>query len=240
MNFDVFFEFLVKECASLDISISESQAKCFYKYMILLIEWNKKMNLTTIVEPKDIVVKHFVDSLTISKFIGGGAKIADIGTGAGFPGLPISLVHEDCEFSLVDSLNKRIIFLQEVISNIGINNVCTIHSRAEDFGRVKSFRESFDFVVSRAVAPLNVLLEYMLPVLKVGGVCICMKAFNIDEEVKSAKNACELLGGVIDSINEVTLPNTDITRKNIVIKKVKDTPFKFPRKAGLPSKEPLI
>ena len=240
MDFDVFFNKLVKECASLNVCISEGQAKSFFKYMNLLIEWNEKMNLTTIVEPDDIIIKHFIDSLTISKFIDRGAKVADIGTGAGFPGLPISLVHEDCEFSLVDSLNKRIVFLQEVINNIGIKNVSTIHSRAEDFGKDKNFRESYDIVVSRAVASLNVLVEYMLPVLKMGGFCICMKAFNIDEEVKNAKKACELLGGSIDFIDEVTLPNTDIIRKNIVVRKIKDTPNRFPRKAGIPSKEPLV
>lgn len=240
MDFDVFSNDLIQECANLNICISEIESRKFYNYMNLLIDWNKKMNLTAIVDPKDIILKHFVDSLTIMNYIDKKSRVADIGSGAGFPGLPIAIVKKEAEFTLLDSLNKRINFLNEVIKNIELTNVNTVHSRAEDFGKDRCFRECYDFVISRAVAPLNILLEYMLPVLKLGGTCICMKAFNIEEELNNCKKACKVLGGYIDSVDEVSLPDTDIVRKNIIIKKIDYTPSKYPRKAGLPSKEPLV
>jgi len=236
MDLKMFSEELVSK---LDMKISEEQIEKFYKYMNLLISWNEKINLTAITEPKDIILKHFMDSLTILNNIKDGNKIVDVGTGAGFPGIPIGIVNENCDITLVDSLNKRINFLNEVIKEIDLKNICTIHSRAEDFGKDKKYRESFDIAVSRAVAPLNILLEYMLPLVKLGGVCICMKSSNISEELDSAKNACKVLGGELVKIDEVILPGTDIIRKNIVIKKIGNTPIKYPRKAGVPSKEPL-
>lgn len=239
MDFDRFFNELMVKCRTLNIELSKNMVDKFYRYMNLLIEWNEKINLTAIVEPNNIILKHFVDSLSILKNINKEASIVDIGTGAGFPGLPIAIASGNCNITLVDSLNKRINFLNEVINDISLNNVNTIHSRAEDFGKDKSFRESFDFAVSRAVAPMNILLEYMLPIVEIGGICICMKSFNVDDELESAKRACDILGGRIEGIDEVILPDTDIIRKNIIIRKVKETPSKYPRKAGIPSKDPI-
>ena len=239
MEFDVFEKELLYKCIELNIKLSEEQVSNFYDYMNLLLEWNGKMNLTSIVEPKEIILKHFIDSLIVFKYIKKDCKVADIGTGAGFPGLPIAIANKECNITLIDSLNKRIGFLNEVIKVLNLNNVNTIHSRAEDIGKDKLHREGYDFVISRAVAPLNVLLEYMLPLVRVGGFCICMKAFNIDEEVKSARKAVEILGGRVDEVIKFQLPDSDINRSFVRIVKVKSTGKKYPRKAGLPAKEPL-
>ena len=162
----------------------------------------------------------------------------DVGTGAGFPGIPLSIVKENTDIVLLDSLNKRINFLEEVKENFKLENITTIHGRAEEFGKNKNEREKYDIATSRAVAPLNILLEYLLPLVKVGGKAICMKGSNI-EEIENAKNALEILGGQIEKIEEITLPNSDIKRNIIIVKKVKNTPSKYPRKPGTPSKEPI-
>ena len=211
----------------------------FYTYMNLLIEWNKKINLTAIVEEKDIIIKHFLDSLTISKYINSNQKIMDIGTGAGFPGIPLKIFQENINMNLVDSLNKRITFLNEVVNKIELKNIVAIHSRAEDLAKIEEHREKYDIVVSRAVAKLNTLLEYMMPFIKVGGTCICMKGSNI-EELEESKKAIEILGGKLEKVDEIVLPNTDIKRNNIIIKKIKNTPKEYPRKAGIPTKNPII
>ena len=206
--------------------------------MNLLLEWNEKINLTAIIDPKEIILKHFVDSLTIAKYIKDDEKMIDVGTGAGFPGIPLSIVKENIDIVLLDSLNKRINFLEEVKENLKLENITTIHGRAEEFGKNKKERETYDIATSRAVAPLNILLEYLLPLVKVGGKAICMKGSNI-EEIENAKNALEILGGQIEKIEEITLPNSDIKRNIIIVKKVKNTPSKYPRKPGTPSKEPI-
>ena len=162
----------------------------------------------------------------------------DVGTGAGFPGIPLSIVKENIDIVLLDSLNKRINFLEEVKENLKLENITTIHGRAEEFGKNKNEREKYDIATSRAVAPLNILLEYLLPLVKVGGKAICMKGSNI-EEIENAKNALEILGGKIEKTEEITLPNSDIKRNIIIVKKVKNTPSKYPRKPGTPSKEPI-
>ena len=239
MDLEEFSQELINKCRKLNINIVPKKTEKFYKYMKLLIEWNEKVNLTAIVEPKEIILKHFVDSLTILNNIHDNDKVIDIGTGAGFPGLPIAIMNNKSNVTLLDSLNKRVNFLNEVLKKIELNNVTTIHSRAEDFGKDNKYREKYDIAVSRAVAPLNILLEYMLPTVKVGGKCICMKSSSIEEELNMAKTACGILGGEIVDIQSVILPDTDIERKNIVIKKVKNTPLKYPRKAGMPSKEPI-
>ena len=205
--------------------------------MNLLLEWNEKMNLTAITDPNEVILKHFVDSLTIANYIEKGDKIIDVGTGAGFPGIPISILKGE-NIILLDSLNKRITFLEEVINNLGLSKIKAIHARVEEFAKNKKEREMYDIATSRAVAPLNVLLEYLLPLVKVGGKCICMKGSNI-EEVDDAKKALNILGGEIEKIEKIILPNTDIVRNIIVIKKVKETPLKYPRKPGTPSKEPI-
>ena len=209
----------------------------FFEYMQILIEWNKKINLTAITDEKEIILKHFIDSLAISKYCTDG-KIIDVGTGAGFPGIPLKIWNNNLEITLLDSLNKRIMFLEKVIEQLELNNIYTIHGRAEEMATKEQYREKYDFAVSRAVAPMNVLLEYMLPFVKVGGKCICMKGNNI-EELEKCKNALEILGGKIVKIEEFYLPCTDIRRNNIIIEKIKETPSKYPRQSGKPSKDPI-
>lgn len=239
MDFEEFKSILKEELNGLSINLSETQAERFYNYMKLLIEWNNKINLTAITEEKEIITKHFIDSLIISKYINNNEKIMDIGTGAGFPGIPLKIMKENVNMDLVDSLNKRIIFLNEVINKLQIKDINAIHSRAEDLARLDKYREKCDIVVSRAVARLNILLEYMMPFVKVGGICICMKGSNIDE-LEEAKKAIEILGGKLENIEEITLPNTDIKRHNIIIKKIKNISNEYPRKAGIPTKSPII
>ena len=229
---------LIEKANCIGIEISQENAKQFYKYMKLLLEWNEKMNLTAITDPEEIILKHFVDSLTIMPYLSNANTILDVGTGAGFPGLPLKILESNKEFTLLDSLNKRITFLQTVISELELKNVQAIHGRAEEY--ISQKRESYDIVTSRAVAKLNVLIEYMLPFVKVGGRCICMKSFEIEGELKEAKKAIEILGGEIEKVDEITLPTTDIKRKIVIIKKIKNTPNKYPRKAGTPAKEPII
>ena len=218
MEYEIFKNELKNKSEKLQITLNDKQLEQFYKYMNLLLEWNEKMNLTTITEPSDIILKHFIDSLTILNYIASGENVLDIGTGAGFPGIPLKIVRTDSEFTLLDSLNKRITFLNTVINNLNLEKITAIHGRAEEFVNQKNIREHYDFVVSRAVARLNVLLEYMIPFTKVGGKCICMKAFDIEEEIKDAKSALQILGGEIEKIDEVLLPESDIKRKIVIIK----------------------
>lgn len=239
MDFKVFFNEIEEKLKKIDIQIGKDKAKKLYDYMNLMLEWNKKINLTAIIEPEEIILKHFIDSLTILKYLGKENKIIDVGTGAGFPGIPLNILDEQNNYILLDSLNKRINFLNEVIEKNELINIKTIHSRVEEAGKDKNYREKFDIAVSRAVAPLNILLEYMLPLVRVGGICICMKGSNIDE-IENSKNALNILGGKIEKIENIYLPDSDIARNIIIIKKIKNTPNKYPRKAGTPSKEPII
>ena len=234
------FEILMKEkLEQIQIRLTEFQIEQFYKYMNLLIEWNSKMNLTAIVEPEEIILKHFIDSITISKYLEGKDNLIDIGTGAGFPGIPLKIVNPDIKVTLLDSLNKRIVFLNEVISGLQLEKIQTIHGRAEEFGKNSKYREKYDVATSRAVSNLSVLSEYMLPFVNVGGLCICMKGSEIKDEMQEAKNAIKVLGGRIKEVDEFCLVNTDIKRNNIVILKEKNTPNKYPRKPGTPAKEPI-
>lgn len=219
--------------------LTENQQEQFYNYMNLLIEWNNKINLTAITEPDEIIIKHFIDSMTILKEIENNSKIVDVGTGAGFPGIPVKIANESLEVVLLDSLNKRINFLNEVINKLELNKISSVHFRVEEAGQNKQYREKFDIATSRAVAALNILAEYMLPLVKVGGKCICMKGSEVEEEIEKSKKAIEVLGGKIEKVEQFTLANTDMKRNIIVIRKVTNTPSKYPRKAGTPSKEPL-
>lgn len=232
-------EFFNEMQKKLTIKLSVEQLEKFYSYMSLLLEWNEKMNLTAITEPNEIILKHFVDSLTILNEINNNSKVVDVGTGAGFPGIPLSIANESLKITLVDSLNKRLIFLQEVIDKLELKNIEIVHSRAEDFGQNKKYRESFDIATSRAVANLSTLSEYLIPLVKISGKCICMKASDVEEEINQAKNAINVLGGTIEKIEEFKLPESDIGRTIIIINKQKQTPNKYPRKAGTPSKEPI-
>lgn len=222
---------------------TEEMEEKFLKFKELLLEWNKKINITRIEDEEEIYIKHYLDSIILLKdgYIDNfkGKKIIDVGTGGGFPGLPMKIVEDSLDVTLLDSLRKRMDFLDLVIENLELDNIRTIHGRAEDFGKDKIHREKYDFCVSRAVAQLNVLAEYCLPFVKVGGYFIAMKS-NISQEIENAEKAIELLGGQIEKIEDVSLPNSDISRKIIYIKKVSATDKKYPRKAGTPSKKPLI
>ena len=223
----------------INIEISDKQIEKFFDYMNLLLEWNEKINLTAITEPEDIILKHFVDCATILKYIEDKDKIIDIGTGAGFPGIPLKILNEKLDITLMDSLNKRINFLNEIINKLDLKNIVAIHARAEELARNKEYREKFDIATSRAVANLSTLSEYMLPFVKKDGMLISMKGSNIEEEVKNAKKAIKILGGEIEKIDNFNLANTNNIRNIITIKKVVKTPREFPRKAGKPSKEPI-
>ena len=207
--------------------------------MEMLIEWNKKINLTTIIEENEIILKHFIDSLTVMKYLKDEDKIIDVGTGAGFPGIPIAITNPSTEVTLLDSLNKRIVFLEDVVDKIDLQNIICIHGRAEEIGKNYQYREKYDLSISRAVANLTTLVEYLIPLVKIGGRCICMKGPDADEEIENAKYAIKELGGKIVEVNKFVLPESDIQRTIIIIEKVKQTPKKYPRKAGTPSKEPL-
>lgn len=239
MELEQFETSLKEKLSKINLEISQEQAKVFYNYMKLLIEWNEKINLTAIIEPEEIILKHFVDSLTISKYIGQNDKIADIGTGAGFPGIPLKILHSENEIFLIDSLNKRIKFLEEIIEKNNLEKIFAIHARAEEIGHNKQYRVNFDIVTSRAVAKLNVLVEYMMPLLKIGGRCICLKGPNVEQEIEEANKAIKILGGKIEKTEKIILPDSDIQRTIIIIKAVKQLPNRYPRKAGTPINSPL-
>lgn len=240
MKKELFIDKLKADSKKLNIDLTDIQVEKFYTYMNLLLEWNENINLTTITEPEEIIKKHFIDSLTIKKYIDNNSSIIDVGTGAGFPGIPLNIVLNNNKIVLLDALNKRLNFLKEVIKQGNLKNIETLHFRAEEAGKNKEYREKFDIATSRAVAPLNILVEYLLPFVKIGGKCICMKGSNIEEELENSKNAISILGGKIENMESFTLPRTDIARNIIVISKVSKTPEKYPRKAGTPSKEPII
>lgn len=239
MNYDLtLLENAVKE---FKITLSEEQKAQFIQYYELLIEWNKVMNLTGITEFDEVLQKHFSDSLSVVRALD-MSKIEsciDVGTGAGFPGIPLKILRDDITVILVDSLNKRIKFLDEVIEKLDLKNIQTIHARAEEFGQNKKYREKFDIATSRAVANLATLSEYLLPLVKVNGRAICMKGPGATEEISGAKNAIKLLGGKIQNIYEFELPHSDIERCVIEITKEKNIQSKYPRKAGTPAKDPL-
>lgn len=228
-----------KSLKELNIELSEKQLNQFYDYMNILNEWNKVMNLTNITEPLEVIEKHFIDSLTVLKNVNENDSIIDVGTGAGFPGIPIKIAYPKSKVTLLDSLNKRIKFLNEVISKLNLEGINTIHGRAEELAHNKEHREKYDIAIARAVAPLNVLSEYLLPFVKIGGHAICMKGSKGKDESKEGENAIRILGGEIKSIKEFKLPNTDIERTIVEIEKNKSTEKRYPRKPGTPSKEPL-
>ncbi len=223
----------------LGIKLSKEQAGMFFNYMNLLLEWNEKINLTAITEEKEVIVKHFVDSLTISKYIPEGASLIDVGTGAGFPGIPLKIIRDDLKITLLDSLQKRINFLDVVIKELKLKNIETIHARVEEFGKNSKYRESFEVATSRAVANLSTLTEYLLPLVKVGGIAVCMKGSSIEEELETSKKAINVLGGKVSNVFEFDLPKTDIKRNLVIVDKINKTPSKYPRKPGMPSKEPI-
>ena len=228
-------------CMQMGVPLSEQQTEQFMTYLSLLLEWNERMNLTAITEKRDVVLKHFADCLSLIPAIPSwdGLRVIDVGTGAGFPGIPIKIARPAVEMTLLDSLQKRIGFLEEVVEQLGLDSVSCIHSRAEDGGQNPVYREQYDFCVSRAVANLAVLSEYCLPFVKIGGRLAALKGPDAEQEVEQAAGALEKLGGRLTEIQDVTIPHTDLSHKLVLIEKIAPTPKQYPRKAGKISKAPL-
>lgn len=234
-------DLLVRGSKTLGLDLSHKDVQKFKKYKELLKEWNKKINITAITEDDEIDIKHFLDSLTPwpTNLFNGKKKVIDIGTGGGFPGVPLKIVNEDLDITLLDSLNKRINFLKEVILALDLEGVQAVHGRAEELSRKKPHRESFDITISRAVASLDTLSEYCIPFVKVGGYFISMKGSDIEEELQNSLNAINTLGGKLIEKKIVQVPESDIQHSLIIIEKVRHTPSKYPRGGGHPRKNPL-
>ncbi len=233
---------LLKDCCEkMGVSLTEKQLEQFMTYLSLLLEWNEKMNLTAITEKREVVLKHFADCLSLLPFLEQKEAISviDVGTGAGFPGVPVKIACPQIRLTLLDSLQKRIGFLQEVGTQLQLEEVTYVHSRAEDGGQNEAYREQFDLCVSRAVANLAVLAEYCLPFVKVGGRLAALKGPDAEAEVAQAQGALEKLGGRLVEIKDVMIPYTDLSHKLVFIEKVKETPKKYPRSAGKIKKAPL-
>lgn len=232
---------LIKEAAQFGIDVSQIANENLEKYAQMMLRYNEVMNLTAITEPDEIREKHFLDSITLllSEKIEKGCSLIDIGAGAGFPSIPVKIVREDIRLTMLDSLNKRINFLNDVVKEIGLEEAKAIHMRAEEGGKNKELREKFDIATARAVADLSVLSEYALPFVKVGGYFVAMKGNAPKEELEGAKKAIREMGGEVESVKEVVLPS-GINHSLIIIRKVVQTPAKYPRKAGTPSKTPII
>lgn len=224
-----------------NIQLSEHQMQQFADYARLLVQWNEKMNLTAITEEKEIYLKHFYDSISLGFYedFSSNKTICDIGAGAGFPSIPLKIVFPTLEVTIVDSLNKRITFLNELVDQLGLEGVSLYHNRAETFGQMPEFRGTFDYVTARAVARLNVLSELCIPLVKKEGYFIALKASKSEEELNEAKPAIALLGGKFQEERSLELPITQDERHIIVIQKKKETPKKYPRKPGLPNKQPI-
>ena len=243
MDKNLYIEKIIKEYVP---SLTSDQTSQFMKYYEMLIKTNKVMNLTAITDFEDVVIKHFADSLSILKVVDfsdqNSIRILDIGTGAGFPVIPLKIAYPGISITLLDSLNKRVDFLNSVIDELKLNehgSITAVHSRAEDYIKEAGIRQSYDLAVSRAVASLNVLSEYTLPYVKISGIFISYKSEQADTEISEAENAISVLGGKIDDKISFTLPESDFGRTLIKITKIKDTPDKYPRKAGIPGKKPL-
>ena len=238
MNPELFQATLEKE----GISLSPEQMTQFKQYLLLLQEWNEKINLTAITEEEEVYLKHFYDSVTLANYVDFTKKVlklCDVGSGAGFPSIPLKILFPEIEISIVDSLKKRINFLELLVNELGLENVHLHHARAEDFGQTKAFRNGFDVVTARAVANLSVLAEFCLPITKIGGTFAAMKGAKASEELNASKKAIKTLGGKTDKVESFELPEDAGERNIILIKKEKKTPNKYPRKAGTPNKNPL-
>ena len=239
----VFSDKMIKGAENLGISFSKEQIDKFYYYYEILNEWNKVMNLTAITELEDVIYKHFIDSLSLVmavKEIGEReSNLIDVGTGAGFPGIPLKIIFPKISVVLLDSLNKRVRFLHEVIEKLNLTEIEAVHGRAEDFGQDRIYREKFDYCVSRAVANMVTLAEYCIPFVKTGGVFVAYKSGKIQEEMERGKKAVEIFGGEVVNIEKFVLAGTDAERELVVVKKGRKTDKRYPRKAGVPGKEPI-
>lgn len=238
MNLQQFQETFKQECQKNNIEFNEKKSELFYQYMNLILQWNEKINVTAIKNEKEFIVKHFVDSLTVSGFVDNSKRILDIGTGAGFPGIPLKIYHSNVEFTLIDSINKKITVLKDVIEQLHLNKIEALHIRAEELAKDANYRECFDVVTTRAVSNLATISEYMLPFVKIGGKAICMKGPNVEQELVDSKNAIKLLGGEIEQIKKINI-NDELERNLIVIKKISATDKKYPRGQGKSVKEPI-
>ncbi len=238
----MFKEELAKAAAEYGISFSATQMEQYNRYFELLVEWNEKINLTAITEPKEVAIKHMIDSITAydENLFKDGTTVIDVGTGAGFPGLPLKIFCPEIKLTLMDSLNKRIKFLQTVVEELGLKDVECVHARAEEGARNKKYRESFDIAVSRAVARLPILCEYCLPFVKKGGHFIALKGMQYHDEAEEAAKAIKVMGGSKTEIRPVKLPELDDKRAVITITKTMPTPKAYPRKAGTPTKNPIV
>lgn len=233
-------DYLVKLCQGMGLELSPRAAEAFMVYKDLLLDWNTRMNLTAITEEKEVMEKHFADSLSAAiGFDLAGKRAIDVGTGAGFPGLPIKLAFPEVDMTLLDALQKRLDFLAEVQTTLGITGLTLIHARAEDGGQDPALREAFDVCFSRAVAALPVLAEYCLPFVKVGGYLVALKGPDGEREAAAAQNALKILGGTVREMKAVTIPGTDLAHTLVVVEKIAPTPKKYPRNAGKIKKSPL-
>jgi 16S rRNA (guanine527-N7)-methyltransferase len=240
MEFNEFKIIFLEELKNneIDLNLSDDQLKLFFDYMKELIEWNEKINVTAITDEKMFIVKHYIDSLTVSKYLEHSKKIIDIGTGGGFPGIPLKIINKEKEFTLIDSVNKKLNVIREISKNIKLEKLEIIHTRAEDLAQKNDYREKYDIATTRAVSNFTTIIEYMLPFVKVNGIAICMKGPNYKDELEEAKKAIEILGGKIEKIDSYNL-GKDNERNNIIIRKIKQTPKKYPRGQGKPLKEPI-
>lgn len=229
-------KFIEEKSKEIGIDLSKTEINLFYSYMQNLLEWNKKVNLTAITDEKDIIIKHFIDSIIINKEIEGNTML-DIGSGAGFPGIPLKIINNKMNVVLLDAVNKKVTFMNDTINKLDLKNIIAIHGRAEDYAHDDNYREKFDIVISRAVSNMTTLVEYMLPFVSVGGKCLCLKGPSVQEELDSAQNAIKILGGKIDKVCEYTVENNE--RTLVIISKEKNTEQIYPRKQGKPLKEPL-
>lgn len=236
-----YFDIIKTECENIGLGINEEKYNKFIQYKDLMKEWNEKVNLTAITDDKEIIIKHFVDSIKAFEFknLNSTVKIIDVGTGAGLPGIPIKIMNDNAEVVLLDSLQKRIKFLNEVITTLNLQGIKTVHGRAEDFGADLNYREKFDISISRAVANMAVLAEFCLPFVKKNGYFVALKGPAVQEELDEAKRAINILGGKIEKVIKVNFENSDLDHNLVIIKKIKNTPKQYPRRAGTVSKKPI-
>lgn len=238
MNIEEFKNVFLEELNKNNIKVNDKEVKMFYEYMKGIIEWNDKVNVTAITEEKLFIVKHFIDSLLINHYLQGKDRIIDIGTGGGFPGIPLKILNKEKHFTLIDSVNKKLNVIRDLSIKLELDKLEIIHTRAEDLAAQKEYRETYDVATTRAVSNLSTILEYMLPFVKVGGIAVCMKGPNYKEELEDSKKAIEILGGKFEHIETFNLEG-EMERNILVIKKVKNTPNKYPRGQGKPLREPI-